>query len=61
VLHVYGQPRSPEYLDVQQRFAAEHDWFSVRRIEARTHFSMIEAPEAVAAAIEDLARAVAPA
>jgi pimeloyl-ACP methyl ester carboxylesterase len=61
VLHVYGQPPAPEYLDVQQRFAAEHDWFAVRRLDARTHFSMIEAPEAVAAAIEEVARAVSPA
>jgi pimeloyl-ACP methyl ester carboxylesterase len=56
VLHLYGQPPTPEYLDVQERFAAEHDWFSVRRLDARTHFSMIEAPEAVAGAIEELAR-----
>jgi pimeloyl-ACP methyl ester carboxylesterase len=61
VLHLYGQPPAQQYLDVQQRFAAEHDWFSVRRLDARTHFSMIEMPEAVAAGIEDLARAVAPA
>jgi len=59
VLHVYGQPRSDEYLKVQRRFAAEHDWFAVRRLDARTHFSMIEAPEAVASAIEELACAVA--
>ena len=59
VLHLYGQPASPEYLEVQQQFAAEHDWFSVRRIDARTHFSMIEAPDAVAGAIEERARAVA--
>ena len=61
VVHIYGQPASPEYLELQQQFAAEHDWFSVRRIDARTHFSMIEAPEAVAEAIEELAGAVAPA
>jgi pimeloyl-ACP methyl ester carboxylesterase len=61
VLHLYGQPDTPEYLDAQDRFAAEHAWFSVRRLEARTHFSMIEAPAAVAEAIEGLAQAVAPA
>jgi pimeloyl-ACP methyl ester carboxylesterase len=59
VLHLYGQPASPEYLDAQERFAAEHGWFSVRRLDARTHFSMIETPEAVADAIEKVARAVA--
>lgn len=55
VLHLYGQPPTAEYLEAQQRFSAEHDWFSVRRIEVRTHFAMIEAPETVAAAIEEFA------
>lgn len=59
VVHLYGQPAAPEYLDVQQRFAAEHDWYSVRRLDARTHFSMIEAPTEVAAEIERLAATVA--
>jgi pimeloyl-ACP methyl ester carboxylesterase len=60
VLHLYGQPPTPEYLDVQERFAEAHEWFSVRRIDARTHFSMIEAPEAVAYAIERHVGAVTP-
>jgi pimeloyl-ACP methyl ester carboxylesterase len=55
VLHVYGQPPGPEYLEAQQRFAADHEWFSVRRLDARTHFSMIESPEDVASAIEAVA------
>jgi pimeloyl-ACP methyl ester carboxylesterase len=59
VTHVYGQPPAPEYLEAQQRFAAEHDWYSVRRIEARTHFSMIEAPSEVAGEIERVAAMVA--
>lgn len=52
VLHVYGQPQDPEYLELQQRFAAEHEWFSVQRLEATTHFAMIEAASEVADAIE---------
>jgi pimeloyl-ACP methyl ester carboxylesterase len=52
VLHVYGQPPSPEYLEHQTRAAAEHSWFSVERLDVRSHFAMIEAPAAVAAAIE---------
>jgi pimeloyl-ACP methyl ester carboxylesterase len=55
VLHVYGQPPADEYLRAQQQFAAEHDWFSVRRIGARTHFAMIECPQVVAEAIEEVA------
>ena len=57
VTHLYGQPASPEYLEAQQRFAAEHDWYSVHRLDARTHFSMIEAPSEVASEIERTAAA----
>ena len=52
VLHLYGQPRDPAYLEVQQAFAAENEWFEVRQVNARSHFSMIEAPDETAAAIE---------
>jgi pimeloyl-ACP methyl ester carboxylesterase len=53
VLHLYAQPAAPEYLAAQQAFAAEHDWFSVQRIDsASSHFTSIEAPALVAGAIE---------
>jgi pimeloyl-ACP methyl ester carboxylesterase len=52
VLHLYGQPRAPEFLDAQQAFAASHPWFSVRQLPGKTHFAMIETPELVAEAIE---------
>ena len=55
VLHLYGQPRSAEYLDAQRTFASEHPWFSVHQLSTRTHFSMLEAPSEVATAIEQLA------
>jgi pimeloyl-ACP methyl ester carboxylesterase len=58
VRHVYGQPPAPAYLEAQEQFAAEHEWFSVKRIDARTHFSMIEAPDEVASEIERVAAAV---
>jgi pimeloyl-ACP methyl ester carboxylesterase len=58
VRHLYGQPATPEYLDAQQRFAEEHDWYSVRRLDARTHFSMIETPSEVASEIERVAATV---
>jgi pimeloyl-ACP methyl ester carboxylesterase len=61
VLHLYGQPPSEEYLEAQLRFAAEHEWFTVRRVEARTHFLMIERPNEVASEIERVAAAVGPA
>lgn len=55
VMHVYGQPSAPEYLEAQQSFARDHDWFDVHRIDARTHFSMLEAPASVAEVIEQVA------
>lgn len=52
ILHVYGQPQDPEYLDLQRRFAAEHDWFSVLKLDVSTHFAMLEAAPEVADAVE---------
>lgn len=55
VLHLYGQPRSAEYLEAQRAFASEHPWFGVQPLSTRTHFSMLEAPTEVATPIERLA------
>jgi pimeloyl-ACP methyl ester carboxylesterase len=55
-LHLYAQPDNPDYLTAQQRFAADHPWFNVRKIEARSHFPALEAPDAVAAAINEFLR-----
>lgn len=52
VLHVYGQPQDPDYLALQHSFAAEHDWFSVVKLDATTHFAMLEAAPEVASAID---------
>ncbi|HWH05044.1 MAG TPA: alpha/beta hydrolase [Gaiellaceae bacterium] len=52
VLHLYGQPTDEEYFARQERFAAEHPWFRVRRLPARTHFAMTETPEQAVAEIE---------
>jgi pimeloyl-ACP methyl ester carboxylesterase len=51
-LHLYAQPDDPEYLAAQRQFAAEHRWFQVRKLHARTHFPMFEVPADMAAAIE---------
>jgi len=53
VLHLYGQPRDPAYLERQQQFAAEHPWFHVQQLDASSHFAMAEAPEQALAAIEE--------
>lgn len=52
VLHVYSQPSDPAYLEAQQGFAQAHPWFSVRKIDAISHFPTIEKPSAVVDAIE---------
>jgi hypothetical protein len=54
VLHVYGQPQDPAYLAAQRAFTAEHGWFGVETVPARTHFAMVETPREAAAAIERL-------
>lgn len=51
-LHVYAQPRAPGYLAAQESFAGEHPWFTVRRVEAVSHFPTLEAPEESAEVIE---------
>jgi pimeloyl-ACP methyl ester carboxylesterase len=50
-MHVYATPDDPGFLRAQQEFAVAHPWFRVRKLEARTHFPMIEAPETLAAEI----------
>jgi pimeloyl-ACP methyl ester carboxylesterase len=52
VLHAYGQPHDPEYLELQRLYAAEHDWFTVLKLDARTHFAMLEEAPRLADAIE---------
>lgn len=51
VLHLYAQPEDPGYLAAQHSFAAEHPWFQVRKLAARSYFPMFEVPEQIATAI----------
>jgi pimeloyl-ACP methyl ester carboxylesterase len=51
-LHLYAQPENPMYLQAQQAFAAEHPWFRVQQLQARSHFPMFEVPDVMASAIE---------
>jgi len=51
-LHLYAQPAEPDYLEAQQAFAAQHPWFQVERLDARSHFPMFEVPDAIVSAIE---------
>jgi pimeloyl-ACP methyl ester carboxylesterase len=52
-LHLYAQPRDDAYLAAQQAFAAEHEWFSVRRLYATSHFPCLEVPYQVAGAVSE--------
>lgn len=52
VLHLYAQPEDPNFLAAQQAFAADNPWFRVVKVDARSHFPMLEAPDAMAEGIE---------
>ena len=52
-VHIYSQPGDDGYLHAQLEFARKNAWFTVQRVEARTHFPSLEAPELVATAIRD--------
>jgi pimeloyl-ACP methyl ester carboxylesterase len=53
VLHVYGQPEDPAYLERQQALAEELDWFDVAKLDAKSHFVMLETPAETAAVLGD--------
>ena len=55
-LHLYAQPDDQDYLEYQERFAAEHDWYKVQRLPARSHFPMFEVPELMGASINEFVR-----
>jgi pimeloyl-ACP methyl ester carboxylesterase len=56
VLHVYCQPRAPEFLKVQESFAVEHPWYSVHRLEGVSQFPTLEVPEEMAGVIREFIR-----
>jgi len=56
-LHVFSQPKAPEFLAAQQSFADVNAWFEVRRLDAVSHFPPLEVPGATAAEIERFASA----
>lgn len=53
VLHVYAEPRTPEYLSAQESFARDHSWFAVHRLEAVSHFPTLEVPDETARVIRE--------
>lgn len=55
-LHLYAQPSDDTVLAAQQEYAEAHPWFSVERLDARSHFPMFEVPGAMATRIEQFVR-----
>jgi pimeloyl-ACP methyl ester carboxylesterase len=56
VLHVYSQPRAPEFLSVQEAFAREHPWYFVHRLEGVSQFPTLEVPDEMATVIREFIR-----
>jgi pimeloyl-ACP methyl ester carboxylesterase len=52
ILHVFSQPRVPEFLASQEAFSAANPWFSVKRLDGVSHFPPLELPDVTAAEIE---------
>lgn len=57
VLHLYAQPADPVFYQAQQSFAEANPWFQVKRVNAISHFPMLEIPDDLAEAIENFAAA----
>ncbi len=51
-LHLYAQPDDFTFLHQQEKFAAGHPWYHVRKLQARSHFPMLEAAEEIGHVIE---------
>jgi pimeloyl-ACP methyl ester carboxylesterase len=51
-VHLYSQPEDPPYLMAQQSFAADHPWFQVIKLDARSHFPTLEVPDEVVEHLE---------
>lgn len=52
VLHLFSQPRDPDFLAAQETFSAANPWFSVKRLGGVSHFPPLELPDVTAAEIE---------
>jgi hypothetical protein len=52
-LHLYAQPADDDYLAAQERFGAAHPWFRAHRLDARSHFPMLELPAEMARLVEE--------
>ncbi|MDX3896185.1 alpha/beta hydrolase [Pusillimonas sp.] len=53
VAHIYSQPISADYDNLQRDFAKEHPWFKPCKIVGKTHFPALESPDAAVKIISD--------
>ena len=53
MLHLYSQPRAPDFLAAQEAFARAHSWFTVKRLDGVSHFPQLELTEATASAVSE--------
>lgn len=53
VLHIYGQPDIVEYYNSQVNFSKSNSWFTVKKLNAKSHFPMFEIPEELSQTILD--------
>lgn len=60
-LHVYAQPRDGGYLAAQQEAASRLGWFDVVRLDAHSHFPMLEVPGTVAGRVHEFVESLDPA
>lgn len=47
VMHLYSQPHSAEYDQLQREFAQRHRWFNPVKIAGASHFPTLESPDKV--------------
>ncbi len=52
-LHLYAQPADDDYLQAQRSVAEAHPWFHAERVDAHSHFPMLEIPEDLARKVVD--------
>jgi pimeloyl-ACP methyl ester carboxylesterase len=51
-LHIYSLDRNDDYLNLQQRFTSQNNFFKVKRLKnAKTHLAVLEKPEEVLAEV----------
>jgi len=52
VHHIFSIPKDEAFLRDQEKFAEEHSWFRVQRLDGHSHFPALEDPQTVADIIE---------